>query len=425
MRVLMVKKFNIIRNVLVGVVCYMILFISNTNVMAQDVCRSSIEVMVESIQKKEWDAFTSLMTVEEQEFYKWYFNEDAYTDGIKQIQEIELKHIYELEEGQLERELQYEEHMILSSTEQISGYLVELNCNVAEENIYFHNGINYYLVVFAKEGDGSFKIAQFNQPKYELLKEVVEPNLITDGDEAVEQKAAMEISHCAENGVLVGSDGSIIIDDDYVVWRKNKETGEMENYSQKVKEARKTRGNNYVDHPALDLYLYYSIPTNITVCLNQTGGSAIVSPTLDEYIKNTMPNEIYTSWNSEALIANAYCVKGVGIYRSIKPISSSYMVSQGTQKYVPNTANTTTNTIVDSISTSYIVNSAYQIFFPEYGAGTKDTAGTAGTARLLQYGTQYLADSLGYTYKEILDYYYANSDCSAGSIKYVSYPTVA
>lgn len=124
----------------------------------------------------------------------------------------------------------------------------------------------------------------------------------------------MEIINYAEHGVLVGSDGSIIIDDDYVVWRKNKETGKMENYSQKVKEARKTRANNYDDHPALDLYLYYSIPTNITVCLNKTVNSEIKSPTLDEYIKNTMPNEIYTSWHTEALIANAYCVKGVGIY---------------------------------------------------------------------------------------------------------------
>lgn len=139
--------------------------------------------------------------------------------------------------------------------------------------------------------------------------------------------------------------------------------------------------------------------------MNKTGNSQIKTVAFDSYIKNTLPNEWYSSWNAAALKAGAYCVKGVGIYRSIKPVNVNYMVSQGTQNYVPNTTSTKTNTAVNSISDKYVVSSDGALFFPEYGAGTKGEAGTKGTGRLLQWGSQYLAAQKGYTYKQILNYY--------------------
>lgn len=144
------------------------------------------------------------------------------------------------------------------------------------------------------------------------------------------------------------------------------------------------------------------------------------SVSFDDYIKNTLPNEIYTSWDEEAIIANAYCVKGVGIYRSIRPINANYMVSQYTQYYKPNTVDQATIDAFDFVGSNYMVNSEFKIFFPEYGAGTAGVVGTQGSGRLLQYGTQYLATERDYTYVQILDYYYSGSDCSSGNLYFVS-----
>lgn len=179
--------------------------------------------------------------------------------------------------------------------------------------------------------------------------------------------------------------------------------------------------NNYEDHTALGKYTCYSIPKKISVCLNKTGGSKIVTVEFGKYIRNTLPNEWYASWHKRALKAGAYCVKGVAVYRSIKPVNANYMVSQGTQNYIPDTANTRTNNAINATRLKLAVNSNECIFFPEYGAGTKGVAGIKGSGRLLQWGSQYLAESKGYTTKQILNYYYSGSPCSASSLKIVEY----
>jgi len=384
-------------------------------------CDVLIQEMVESIQEKDWNTYIDLMSSDEQGFYEWYFSEETYTEGIKQIQSIQLNEVFHLEYTQVKDELLYDAYPVLSESSHIESYLVELDCSVVEENIYFHNGINYYLIIFAMDESGAYKVAQFNQPSFALLENVIEPMLSGNAEENDEKSAALDIVKYAENGILVNAEGKIIIDDDYTILRQNRETGVLEDFTEELKNSERLRDNNYNDHPALDIYLYYSIPKNITVCLNKTGNSEVDSPTLEDYVKNTMPNEIYTSWKTAALTANAYCVKGVGIYRSIKPINANYMVSQGTQKYVPGTAVSTTNTIVDSISDYYVVNSDCKVFFPEYGAGSSGSAGTQGSGRLLQWGSQYLAKEESYTYSEILNYYYSGSDCSSGDLVYVSY----
>ena len=389
--------------------------------MAQETtCQSSIESFVSSINDNDWDSFKNYVTIEEQAFYNWYFNEDSYTDGLKQIQSIKLNNVFPLNNSQIENELLYDSYPILLSEEPLYSYLVELDCNVTEDTVYFHNGVNYYLIVFAKDIDNTYKIAQFNQPSYSLLQEIIMPTLKDRTSSNDERIAAMEIINHAEHGVLIDNNGKVILDENYTIFRKDKETGIVENYSELLKNDSLTRSNNYIYHPALNHYSYYTIPSRITVWLNQTSSAVTMSVPLNNYVKNTLPNEIYADWNQQAIKANAYCVKGVGIYRSIKPISTSYMVNQTTQKYIPQTEVDTINAIVDTISNKYMVNSDYKIFYPEYGAGTKGSTGNSGTARLLQWGSQYLANSLNYSYNQILDYYYAQSDCSAGSIKYVS-----
>lgn len=120
-----------------------------------------------------------------------------------------------------------------------------------------------------------------------------------------------------------------------------------------------------VDPPMLSHYSTYSYPTSIKVKLNKTGNNAIVTVSMTSYMKNVLPNEWIPSWNTEALKAGAYCVKMVGIYRAISPMSSAggYNLTQSTQMYKPNSSYASTSNAIDSISNSGMADSSGKLFF--------------------------------------------------------------
>ena len=70
-----------------------------------------------------------------------------------------------------------------------------------------------------------------------------------------------------------------------------------------------------------------------------------------------------------------------------------------------------TNAAINSIENCGMGNTYGLLFFPEYAAGTKGSAGTKGCGQLKQWGSQYLATK-GYTCKQILNYYYSGSEYS-------------
>lgn len=112
--------------------------------------------------------------------------------------------------------------------------------------------------------------------------------------------------------------------------------------------------------------------------MNKTGDSAIKTVSFNTYIKNTLPNEWYSTWATYSLRAGAYCVKMVGWYRVLKPVNSAlgYDVTQSTQMYVPSSAVSTTNSAVNAIASAGMADSTGKLFFPEYAAGTQGSAGT-------------------------------------------------
>lgn len=67
-----------------------------------------------------------------------------------------------------------------------------------------------------------------------------------------------------------------------------------------------------------------------------------------------------------------------------------------------------------------MMNSDGALFYPSYRAGDYDNSGKNGGV-CKQNGSHYLDKEKGYTYWEILKYYYDNSDVSSGSIKKFSY----
>lgn len=156
----------IVSGVLIFIFC---LTLQNSGqVMAKEFdFENAIRTLVNSIQEKNWDTYTGLMSYEEQSFCENYFRDDSYTDGVKQIKAIHLNEIIKVEEEKAASELLPEEYPILENSSDIKAFLVAFDCVVDVENAYFYNGLNYFLIVFAKENDGAYKIAQFNRPSRE------------------------------------------------------------------------------------------------------------------------------------------------------------------------------------------------------------------------------------------------------------------
>ena len=173
-------------------------------VISNDIeCENLIRNMTESIQNKNWTSYVKLMSYEDKEFYDSYFKNDSYKDGVKQIDNISLASIQKLSFDQVEEELLYAEYPILETSDDIKPYLVGLDCKVKEENVFFYNGINYYLIVFAKETDGTYKVAQFNRPSSNLAKNVIENTLSKTSDNYERKMAALEVLECADEGIVI------------------------------------------------------------------------------------------------------------------------------------------------------------------------------------------------------------------------------
>ncbi|WP_455716858.1 hypothetical protein [Anaerosporobacter sp.] len=372
----------------------------------------TINEMVESVGQKDWSTFIDLMCSEEREYFQYYFSsENRTTNGIKQVESMSLESITPVNETIANDELLVNEYAILSYSDNIETYLVGLYCNVSEENQYFYNGLNYFNITLAND-DGKMKIVQFNKPSYYMATEtldieVTDPNY-TDKCDAINSIEA------SDRGYLINAEGEDITNDSF-----NVTTDESNQQS-----AIYSTTNNYSSHPALKTYTNYSAPDTMTVLMNKVDEDhpAAVEYSFDFYIKNTLPNEcILSTFGTAALKANAYCVKGVGLYHSIKPVNSAggYEVTQYTQNFQVGTSNTISDKIFDSIADKYVVNSSSKVFFPEFGTGTEGKTGSSKTGRLLHYGSK-LLDEQGKTYLQILNYYYSGSDCSSGDVKIVT-----
>lgn len=395
-------------------ICLLIFFlcaINNSRMLVnakENVSEQVINDMVSAIRNKNWDAFIELMCSEEKNYFYHYFSNASITKGIKQVESISLESITYVDDSIAENELLKTEYKILNYTNQIKTYLVGLNCSVSEENQYFYNGLNYFNITLAKEND-NMKIVQFNKPSYSMAIKVLEKNVFKSCN--TEKVAALRTLEASENGYLINMDGEPII------------TG-IEVKKEPFKANIQSVSNNYKDHPALKKYTYYFHPDTILVCMNKVDPRhpEIVEFPFDYYIRNTLPNEcILSTFKTEALLANAYCVKGVGLYHSIRPVNSAggYDVTQYTQNFNVGTSHKISDKIFDKIDGKFIVNSNSKVFFPEYGRGTYGKKGTRASGRLLQYGSQKLANE-GYTYKQILNYYYSGSSCSSGSVKVIT-----
>lgn len=365
-----------------------------------------VEELFDAVEKKDWANFTELICNEEQSFYEDYFFNEAKEDGIKQIDKVEVLNIYKVQSSRAEGEWLTEEYSVLQTSNEIYSFIVEADCKVVKENKYFFDGVNYLHVVVALENE-ELKVVQFNKPSTELLDEVVKPELSKSDDVYAEQVAGINAIEKAEQGLVVNAKQEIITEGFTTIEQAS--SNAITTFS--------------ADPKILSHYATYSYPTYIDVKLNKTGNNKIVRVSFTNYLKNVLPNEWIPSWNATALKVGAYCVKMVSIYRALNPMSSAggYDLTQSTQMYKPNsTLYSSTSAAIDSIKNMGMATSNYCIFFPMYSAGTQGSVGTKASGDLKQWGSQKMATQ-GYSYTQILNYYYSGSQYSSGNLKLFSY----
>lgn len=367
--------------------------------------------MVEAVSEKNWDKFTQLMISDEQVFYEYYFASNDNQNGIKQVNDIEILDIIPIEKEVAQEEMLVGEYPILATNVNIECYIVSLDCKVDVENEFFFYGVNYFLVVLAEE-NGVMKITQFNRPSMQLLENSLISVLSDDEEEYERKMEGINVIRQAENGLRVNAENEILDEGFNLIYV---DTLQDDGIS--------LLATGTSDFPNLSSYTLYSYPENIYVKMNKTGSGEIKSVEMETYIKCTLPNEWYGSWDIDALKAGAYCVKMAGWYRTLKPVNAleGYHVTQYTQNYVENSNYSTTDAAVNAIRCSGMADSNCKLFYPEYAKGVEGNAGTKASGKLRQYGSQYLATEKGYSYRQILNYYYSGSAFSDGDVVLFSY----
>lgn len=376
-------------------------------VYSDEDCKSLITAYFNAANEKDWDTFMKYVCQEDYNYFVNYFADTSEKNGIKQLDSVNVSDLYKIDESEASQYFITDEYDVLAEGNTYS-YVAEINCSTETENQYFIDGYNYILMVLAEENN-ELKVVQVNKPNTELLEKYVINNVEAEAECYEAKQAGINAIEECDNGRLVGADGQLITEGFEIA------TAEIADSDSDINPA--SRSYNKLGH-----YTTYSYPSSIRVKLNKTGNNAITRVDFSTYMKCVLPNEWYASWNTESLKAGAFCVKMVGIYRAINPISSAggYDLTQGTQYYVPNSQNATTNAVIDSIVNLGMADSAGILFFPEYAAGTSGSTGTKASGQLKQWGSQKLAQS-GYSYKQILNYYYSGSCYSSGDVNLFGY----
>ncbi len=363
------------------------------------ICKELISNFIKEANQKNWNAVANSFSNYDKDTLTEYFNSNSQQDGMKQLISIKLLDCRLIDNNEIKDELLIEDYPILKTNSQIYSFIIQANCKVSEENEFFFNGINYFLVVLTRE-NSNFKIVQFNRPMSDSVKECYSDNNSKENE-------GITVLEKAEDGIAINANEEIL-------------TEGFENIVCTQAQAAKAKK---ADPPILNHYTCYSYPTSLNVKLNITGNNKVKkNVSISSYMKHTLPNEWIPSWKKQNLIAGAYCVKMIAIYRGLKPVNSAGInITQSQQMYCPDKPTyKSTNDAINSIKNKGMANHDGKLFFPLYKRGTKGALGVKHGGELKQYGAESLAKK-GHNYEYILNYYYSNSAFSKGDIKIFSY----
>lgn len=208
--------------------------------------------------QRDWKNFSDLMCDDEKSYFEYYFTNDELTTGIKQVISADVIELYEVNNRDAKDEWLINEYPILETSEEVYSLVIEVDCLVSEENQFFYNGINYLLIILAKE-ENFLKIVQIDKPSVSLIEKAVKPMLDENGANYQKELNGIEVLDYAEKGLVVNAENDIITEG-------FKTISENRNTSDAVYSA---------DPPVINHYSTYSYPTYINVKLDMTGNGEI------------------------------------------------------------------------------------------------------------------------------------------------------
>lgn len=345
------------------------------NEISKNEAYQCIEKFITTINEKNWNEYIDLRLNSDRKAYREYFNDNNAEYGVKMLNSVSIKKAYNIDYC-ADNFMYKDEYKIENTLTDYHAYLLALDCSVNISDSFFSNGLNYYYILVSNINDEA-RIVQFSKAPTQMVKEYVYN--LTESDQIKVNQLIQNENDFLKNTFKNKINSLIQVQSDWA------------------------NSSNF--------YWSYGRPSTIRV-------KGYGSVSFKSYIKNVLPNEVYTSWKREALKANALAIEMVGIYHvRVNPVAESWDVTTATQKYIPNTSNATCNEICDLMYDIGMASDKHRIFFPSYKAGTSSSLGTAHSGEMKQWGSQNLAKN-GKKYKEILRYYYSYSNKSKGDIEF-------
>ena len=235
----------------------------------------------------------------------------------------------------------------------IKTFYVAIDYKVKVESKYLYNGTNYrfYVLVF---NNGKYFIAEASSAPVPLLETLGFGFSTTN-----ERKVSSLQSQALKTGVLELPDGI-----------------------------------------AVSKVTAYSQPSTIRVYITQSG--TISKVIFSDYVKNVLPNEWLTTWQSGALQTGALAVKMFGWWRTINPRnpSAGYDVLDNIsdQKYVAGSAQASTNSAADAVAGVGFAQADGSIFESQYWAGVASVSGTGSYLKIHSNPDTLSSDVIGKAY---------------------------
>lgn len=398
------KKINKVVLIVVILINSFSLTVSASGIIT---CEDVIREMVSLENTQSWNEFASCWVEEEKEEFNTLFNDSIYLQEKEGVICVTSAELYSLDEISAENvpAIILEDSRFDKFVEK-KYYLAGIDYEVSDVSKYFYNGVNYRLVIMAKE-DGEWKVAG-RQDAAGLL-EGWQNNFdfaeILDDENAI---VAMEIRDARMAGYVIDSNMCTRNIDGVVTY------GYRPGYTA-------TTG------------CPHSRPSTVKVRTGSSG-NAYTSPSLEDYIKDVMPNEwVISTTGAAALQAGVVTIQQYAVWNSIyyqkyPDYAYDLRAGSGDQNYVAGSYSNLASRYRTKIDDAYNAvgnihmetGSNSSLFQSQYAS----TSGNYSYGRLFQDEAKTMASD-GYTYDQILSHFYNNTAqpgiSNIGTVKFVSY----
>lgn len=370
-------------------------------------CEDVIREMVSLENTQSWNEFASCWVEEEKEEFNTLFNDSIYLQEKEGVICVTSAELYSLDEISAENvpAIILEDDRFGKFVEK-KYYLAGIDYEVSDVSKYFYNGVNYRLIIMAKE-DGEWKVA--GRQDASGLLEGWQNNFdfaeILDDENAI---VAMEIRDARMAGYVIDSNMCTRNIDGVVTY------GYRPGYTA-------TTG------------CPHTRPSTVKVRTGSSG-NAYTSPSLENYIKDVMPNEwVISTTGAAALQAGVVTIQQYAVWNSIyyqkyPDYAYDLRAGSGDQNYVAGSYSNLASRYRTKIDDAYNAvgnihmetGSNSSLFQSQYAS----TSGNYSYGRLFQDEAKTMASD-GYTYDQILSHFYNNTAqpgiSNIGTVKFVSY----